>query len=599
MEYEEIPYPVREYGEKYRSLYRQHTEETFEILLRTAKIDESAVAALNRQIRKLQRSLDALKASLGKLCFFRGLLVLLLVAGFGCGAWFLLQLIFSDAFEEMRLPAGWGLGGTAAGITALLLISRLLNPRIRRSRELFMKTDETCGARIAEAWRLTAPLNRLFRWDTVAGIIMKTLPIVTVDKFFSAGRMEQLCRQFFWDPGSREDESVLCCQSGALNGNPWVMAEVLRQEWENVTYTGSLQISWEERVTYTDSDGRRQTRWETRYETLTASVDEPAPVYRRRKFMVYGNEAAPDLHFSRTPNSLSDAGRGFFGRFRMRSAIRALEAKSRDLDDPFVIMDNRVFDACFDAEDRDNEQQFRLLFTPLAQQEMLALLRDREFGFGDDFSFVKSRMVNFLISDHLDDTDLSGDPNRFRSYDLESLKDNFFSYSENFFRSFYFTLAPLLCIPLYQQHRNSRDIYANIPDSKECSFYEHESLVNAMDQAAFAPEDAATRLILKTESEKVGDTAETVHVTAHAFACEERLTWISKLGGDGKWHDVPVHWKEYLPLSKRSEVVVMPAPEEETDPSAAEKYRQLVENCLGRVGTIRFRRSLLAFLRAQ
>ena len=599
MDHEEIPYPVKAYGGKYRSLHKQHTEETFEELLRTAKIDAPANAALNKTIRNLQRRLEALKSSLGEMHFFRGLLIFIAIAGIGSGIWVLLQFVFPDFFREMRLPVEWGTGGAAAGVIALHLILKLLNPRIRRSRELFAKMDELCNSKISEAWRQMAPLNRLFRWDTVAGIVMKTLPIVTADKFFSAGRMEQLCRQFFWDPGSRENESVLCCQSGALNGNPWVMAEVLRQEWENVTYTGSLTISWEERVTYTDSDGRRHTRWETRYETLTASVDEPAPVYRRRKFMVYGNEAAPDLRFSRSPNSLSDAGRGFFGRFRMRSAIRALEAKSRDLDDPFVIMDNRVFDACFDAEDRDNEQQFRLLFTPLAQQEMLTLLRDREFGFGDDFTFLKERMINILFSDHLDDTDLSADPNSFRSYDLDALKESFFSYSENFFRSFYFTIAPLLCIPLYQQHRNFSDIYAGVLDSEERSFYEHESLVNAMEQTPFAPEDAATQLILKTESEKVGNTAEAVHVTAHAFACEERLTCISKLGGDGKWHDVPVHWKEYLPLSKRSEVVVIPAPEEETEPSAAEKYRQLVENCLGRVGTIRFRRSLLAFLREQ
>ena len=599
MDHEEIPYPVKAYGEKFRSLNRRHTEETFEELLRKAKIDEPAIAALNKAIRKLRRRLEALGSSLGKRCFFRGLLVLIVTAGFGCGAWFLLQLIFSDAFKEMQLPFEWAAGGTAAGVVALLLILKLINPGIRRSRELFAKMDGLCSAKIGEAWRLMAPLNRLFRWDTVAGIVMKTLPIVTVDNFFSDRRMEQLCRQFFWDPGSRENESVLCCQSGALNGNPWVMAEVLSQEWRTVTYTGSIQISWEERVTYTDSDGKRHTRWETRYETLTASVEEPAPVYRHRKFMVYGNEAAPDLRFSRAPNSLSDAGQGFFGRFRMRAAIRALEAKSRDLDDPFVIMDNRAFDACFNASDRDNEQQFRLLFTPLAQQEMLALLRDRKFGFGDDFTFIKNRMVNTLFSDHLDDTDLSGDPGRFRNYDLDALKESFFSYSESFFRSFYFTLAQLLCIPLYQQYRNFKDIYAGVLDSDTGSFYEHESLVNAMDQKEFAPEEAATQLILKTESGAMEGTAEKVRVTARAFACEERLTYVSKRGGDGKWHEVPVHWKKYLPRTKTSEVIIARAPEEETQPSAAEKYRALVENFHGRVGTLRFRRSLLAFLREQ
>jgi len=597
MEYEEIPYPVKAYGEKYRALHRKHTEEAFEELLRKAGIDTSVIAELNRAIRKLQHKLEVLGASLGRLRFFRGFLILVAIAGFGCGVWFLVQLVFPDFAKDMPLPVAWGAGGAAAGTIAVLLTVKWLSPRIRRGNELFTKMDELCSARIREAWQLMAPLNRLFRWDTIAGIVMKTLPIVTVDKFFSAGRMEQLCRQFFWDPRSRENESVLCCQSGALDGNPWVMAEVLRQEWETVTYTGHLEISWREEVTYTDSNGKTRSRIETRYQTLTASVEEPAPVYSRRKFMVYGNEAAPDLCFSREPNSLSDAGQGFFGRFRMRSAIRALEARSRDLDDPFVIMDNRVFDACFNATDRNNEQQFRLLFTPLAQQEMLVLLRDRKSGFGDDFSFVKDHMINILFSDHLDETDLSAAPDRFRNYDLDALKESFFSYSENFFRSFYFTIAPLLCIPLYQQHRNFRDIYAGVLDSESGSFYEYESLINAMDREEFAPEDAATQLILKLGSGKAEGDAENWQVTAHAFACEERLTYVRTRGGDGKWHDVPVHWKKYLPRSRTSEVIVAHAPEDETELSTAEKYRKLVENFHGRVGTLRFRRSLMAFLR--
>ena len=599
MDREEIPYPVKAYGEKYRALHKQHTEETFEELLRTAKIDTAAIAELNKAIRKLQRKLEALSASLGKLRFFRGFLILAVIAGFGCGVWFLIQLIFPDFAKDMRISAQWGATGAAAGTVALLLILKLLSPKIRRSTELFAKMEELCSAKTREAWHLMAPLNRLFRWDTIAGIIMKTLPIVTVDKFFSARRMEQLCRQFSWDSSSRKNESVLCCQSGALNGNPWVLAEVLRQEWETVTYTGYLDIQWKEKVTYTDSDGRQRTRMETRYQTLSASVEEPAPVYGPQKFMVYGNQAAPDLCFSREPNSLSGAGQGFFGRFRMRSAIKTLEAKSRDLDDPFVIMDNRAFDACFNATDRDNEQQFRLLFTPLAQQEMLTLLRDRKFGFGDDFSFVKDHMVNVLFSDHLDKTDLAADPDRFRNYDLDALKESFFSYSENFFRSFYFTIAPLLCIPLYQQHRNFRDIYAGIIDEEGGSFYEYESLVNAMDQDEFAPDDAATRLILKTGKGKAEGGVEKLQVTAHAFACEERLTYVPTRGGDGEWHDVPVHWKKYLPRTKTSEVIVAHAPEEETDLSAAEKYRKLVEKFHGRLRSARFRRSLLAFLREQ
>ena len=41
-------------------------------------------------------------------------------------------------------------------------------------------------------------------------------------------------------------------------------------------------------------------------------------------------------------------------------------------------------------------------------------------------------------------------------------------------------------------------------------------------------------------------------ITAHSFSGTDRVTYVSKLGGDGRWHDVPVHWIEYNPISKET-----------------------------------------------
>ena len=38
--------------------------------------------------------------------------------------------------------------------------------------------------------------------------------------------------------------------------------------------------------------------------------------------------------------------------------------------------------------------EFRLLFTPVAQMQMLALMKDNEVGYGDDFTFLKDHKVN-------------------------------------------------------------------------------------------------------------------------------------------------------------------------------------------------------------
>ena len=63
------------------------------------------------------------------------------------------------------------------------------------------------------------------------------------------------------------------------------------------------------------------------------------------------------------------------------------------------MMANRAFEVLFHAVDRDHPIQFRLLFTPLAQEQTVKLLRDREIGYGDDFAFRKSRMMNRSASE--------------------------------------------------------------------------------------------------------------------------------------------------------------------------------------------------------
>ena len=60
----------------------------------------------------------------------------------------------------------------------------------------------------------------------------------------------------------------------------------------------------------------------------------------------------------------------------------------------------------------------------------------------------------------------------------------------------YFDLAPLLCIPLYQQYKPVEYIYDDIFHSNYNAF-ESETIANTMDGNIFKPEDAITEQILK------------------------------------------------------------------------------------------------------
>jgi len=556
MDHEDILTPVSMYRDRLKAEHGRNTEEAFETLFRRSGVDEAANAELVRTIRKLEKIVAELDTKLSWWKFLRISAIVATVIGA------VLMILWLTPFggpDGLGVTASLGLSGGAAAVLALILIFGVLNGKVKAFSELVAARRAELDRRLGEAWNMMEPLNRLYRWDTVTGIVMKTLPIMCIDRYVSEARVRQLANHFNWTDISGNNRSVLACQSGSVNGNPWVIAEELHQTWGLKTYTGSLTITWQEKEYYTDSEGRRCSRWVTRSQTLVATVDKPIPVYNKRKRLVYGNEAAPELNFSRGPNPLSRAGTGFLDKMKLKHAISALEKKNRDLKNSFTIMDNREFDACFNAVDRDNEHQFRLLFTPLAQQEMLNLLRDGEQGYGDDFVFIKSGMINTLFSDHLDQLDISGAPRIFKNYDLAAARKNFIDYSNGFFRVFFFSFAPLFCIPLYQQHRNFNDIYRGIIEDGEAAFCEYESLANDIGDRYFGPGAAVTRSILKTNVAANAGGDAVLTVTAHAFYGEARVEYVPKYGGDGKWHNVPVHWTEYLPISRRSRMTVCQA----------------------------------------
>ena len=183
-------------------------------------------------------------------------------------------------------------------------------------------------------------------------------------------------------------------------------------------------------------------------------------------------------------------------------------------------MGNHEFETWFHAKDRDNEVEFRLLFTPVAQMQMLGLMKDTKVGYGDDFTFVKRRKINVLFSRHLNDAAIDTDPDRFRSWDYDSAAKTFMSFNERYFKDAYFSLAPLLAIPLYQQTRTHEDIWKGVVGRPASSFWEHEAVANYHGEEAFRHPGCITRSILKTHVVRRDDGESTVAVTAYGYSGE-------------------------------------------------------------------------------
>ena len=116
-------------------------------------------------------------------------------------------------------------------------------------------------------------------------------------------------------------------------------------------------------------------------------------------------------------------------------------------------------------------------------------------------------------------------------------------------------MAPLLAIPLYQQYKPVEYIYKDVYPQKMAS-YDHEAHVNAMDHQRLKHEESGTRNILKTRVIGRDGDLDKVEVTAYGYKMIDRVEYVPMRGGDGRVHNVPVKWIEYIAVSKDSRVYI-------------------------------------------
>ena len=568
---EDVYEPLSRYRDEFRQKFAALARDKFDELTRQSGIDVDANRALVGEIGKLQS--QAGSARTRKSCY--GWLMALGFVGAAAAA------VGAAAVGDSgwRAMAPWVAGGVAG-----LLLGIAMIPRFRAAAARLAGLEACIMEKKGSAWKQMEPLNRLFTWDITPKLVESTVPRIAFDPYFTAERLEAIRSQFGWDDSFNEGKSVIFAQSGVINGNPFVFGHYLDMEWGTKTYEGTKEISWTEWEE--DANGKR--RPVRKHETLRAHVTKPIPVYSEHKILVYGNDAAPNLSFSREPSGLAGSNGGLFDKMKKKWRLSRLKAYSRNLTDDsnFTLMSNHEFETWFHAKDRDNEVEFRLLFTPIAQTQMLSLMKDGSVGYGDDFAFIKQRKVNILASRHLDEACIDTDPARLRGWDYDGTRDRFQKFNEDYFKVAYFSLAPLLAIPLYQQTRTHEEIWKDALGRGPASFWEHESVANYYGEGRFAHPDCITRSILKTEVVGADCGGSVVAVTAHGYRGEERVDYEEVYGGDGNYHDVPVHWTEYLPVQQSGTICLSEASE------ACEEFRRRASSSQESA----YRRSLLSFL---
>jgi hypothetical protein len=264
----------------------------------------------------------------------------------------------------------------------------------------------------------------------------------------------------------------------------------------------------------TGSGENKQTYTHT--EVVSATIYKPMPIYTIGMHATFLHDVAEELNFSGGKSA------------------RLLIDKKKDKHKQFA-MENDEFNDLFPTV-RNSEQHYRVLFTPLAQEEMVKLLKHR-----NDYAFAKDGKLNIVHSNSFNQISMNADPSCYFHNDFEVIKNTFINFNIDYLYNLYFSLAPILTIPLYQQMEGKKT-KAPASQKGKFSYFEHESVANNMHgEKKFAHIDCATDSILKTKLIESGDTHDLVEVTAYGYRAVPRIEYVHKSDSRGVPHTIPVH----------------------------------------------------------
>lgn len=550
---EEIFDPLKKYNLEIKEKYRQTAEKMFDDLAKEAKVDIEAnrktVAAYNDSLLQAQKQ----NGVVSRFKVLRGFLIFLIIVLFGTAI--VGVILCTNQNFNLVIGLSMAIGGVVLGVLFLVLILKVVNKKIKNNKEILEAIQEEANKYLDEASSQMGNLNALFDWSVPSKICEKSTPLIKLDPIFDNEKYGYLYEKYGFAHSEENNKSIVGVQSGSVLGNPFLLYRTYNQKIDMKLYTGSLVISY--RTTEVDASGHRRTY--TKTQTLTARIEKPAPSYYYDTELVYGNGAAPNLSFSRKPSGATGLSDNQVSKMVKKGSKKLQKKMCDDLMDNdettnFTAMTNDKFDVLFGAIDRTNETEFRLLFTPLAQNSMINLIENAK-PYGDDFYFVKENCLNYISSIHSQTEDYFIEPSKYSSYSYDESRNKFIEYNCHFLEALYFDLAPLLCIPLYQQYKPVEYIYDDIFHSNYNAF-ESETIANTMDGNIFKPEDAITEQILKARETKRAGKTDIVNIVSYAFTGIKHVEYVPTLGGDGKFHDVPVEWIEYKPVEKATEIAV-------------------------------------------
>lgn len=539
--------PINYYLDEIKPRLSENAEKYIDNLLEQADINIGENERLSDEFKKAdtqnQNDNKRLSKFKGWLTFFWFLFALGIVG--------LLIGIFMAVSNKNSLP-----GIITAIVAGVIMIASLLvnllyfNKKVKECKALANKSKSIADDYYKQAKDLLDPVHSKFQFDDFNKILRETTDIFEIDDYLKPEKLLMLKKVYGYIEDLTKDESIVDVLSGSIKGNPFIRLNVKRMSMFNKVYHGSRVVTYTEH--YTDSEGRSRTRMVT--ETLHATYSAPCPSYGITSYMIYGNCAAPDLRFTRRPSNTpyKPTEKELDKEVKKREKeLEKIAEKSIKNGGNFMPLANTKFETLFKAYDRNNEVQYRLLFTPLAQQNMVEVLTGKA-GFGDDFAFFKLNKTNILCSKHGGMTYwYTGFEN---NYDVRELKKEFIETIGDIFDSLFFDLVPFLAIPLYQSTEGG--IFKPDEDLPNVCEYEAESYANNSNSEIFRPEKTSTQQILKASFVKSDGKTDMYTVTSYAHQIFKRVYTAMVTAGNGVTYAVDVPWDEYIERSSNTPITV-------------------------------------------
>lgn len=554
--------PIALYRDTLRGAYEHALRAHFDALLRETGVTLEANRRLLHEAEALSSDKRRAERHLRLWQGLSGLLWTLELCGL-IGLALLLASAFPQLSQSLRI-ALCVLDGLLLVALPVLFFKRLF-PRLRTSRDTLRDSFEACAEKEREIRQQVAPFHAAFTWQTPLRLITQVAPFLTFRPALTEEGQAALLRELRLPESLLSQASVTDLLCGAFEGSPFLILTMRQTQMTTQEVAGSLNLSRKE--TENAADGSKRAK--RRQQVLVARLQKPRPEQHTIAHVLLLNDAEPALTFTRLPSA---------------EALRAPSAEKEAAPVPVTPLDatpfeveaiGKAFADLFHPLQCSNEEALQRFIPPQGQQHLLTLLRDHTVGFGDDFSMTKAPTYTLLTPHHLVTHPLHFGPTRYYSTDLEAMRERFILEAAATFRSLYFAIAPLLTIAPYRTLAPKAEPL--LPATTGLSDWEMEAAANA----AFAPQgkdDPEAPPPLVKVLQRVTTPEGLIHATflLRSWKAHPRTEDVPTPGDDGRLHNVPVHWMEYLPEDRERQLLIQTPTSQAALAEPALRYRDLL-----------------------